>query len=79
MITVYTKPQCPQCDATKRALDKRGIEYRLKPVGVGGPHDEAIIAKLQELGHRQMPVVLNGKDHWSGFRPDKLAALGGGE
>lgn len=26
-ITVYTKPQCVQCRATKRALAKQGLEY----------------------------------------------------
>jgi glutaredoxin-like protein NrdH len=27
-ITVYTKPACVQCNATFKALDKRGIEYQ---------------------------------------------------
>ena len=26
-ITVYTKPNCVQCKATFRALDKAGIDY----------------------------------------------------
>src|SRR5690606_35206648 len=26
-VTVYSKPACVQCDATYRALDKKGIEY----------------------------------------------------
>ena len=26
-ITVYTKPACVQCNATFRALDRRGIKY----------------------------------------------------
>lgn len=26
-ITVYSKPRCPQCDATYRALDKQGVDY----------------------------------------------------
>jgi len=26
-VTVYTKPACVQCVATKRALDKEGIPY----------------------------------------------------
>jgi len=28
MITVYTKPNCVQCTATKRALSKAGVTYR---------------------------------------------------
>ena len=26
-VTVYSKPRCVQCDATKRALKKQGISY----------------------------------------------------
>src|SRR6478609_7613778 len=26
-ITVYSKPACVQCDATYRALDRKGVEY----------------------------------------------------
>ncbi len=26
-VTVYTKPSCVQCNATYKALDKKGIEY----------------------------------------------------
>ncbi|RCS87940.1 glutaredoxin family protein [Brevibacterium aurantiacum] len=28
MITVYTKPNCVQCNATYRALDAKGLRYR---------------------------------------------------
>ena len=27
-VTVYTKPACVQCNATYRALDKKGIAYQ---------------------------------------------------
>ena len=30
MVTVYTKPSCVQCDATKRMMDKLKIEYYLR-------------------------------------------------
>ena len=26
-ITLYTKPACVQCNATKKALDRAGLEY----------------------------------------------------
>lgn len=71
MVTVYTKPNCPQCDATKRELVKRGIDYVPRDVSV----DADALLDAQELGHRQLPVVVNGDDHWSGFRPDKIAGL----
>ena len=28
-VTVYTKPACVQCNATYRALDKKGIAYEV--------------------------------------------------
>ncbi|PWD95565.1 hypothetical protein DEQ16_09860 [Dietzia maris] len=28
-ITVYTKPQCVQCGATIKALEKAGLDYEL--------------------------------------------------
>lgn len=26
-VTVFTKPHCPQCDATKRQLTKLGVPF----------------------------------------------------
>jgi glutaredoxin-like protein NrdH len=28
------------------------------------------------LGYLQAPVVVAGNEHWSGFRPDRIKALG---
>jgi len=33
-ITVYSKPRCPQCDATYRAI--KGLGYQQAPVVVAG-------------------------------------------
>jgi glutaredoxin-like protein NrdH len=30
------------------------------------------------LGYLQAPVVVAGGEHWSGFRPDRIKALGSG-
>jgi glutaredoxin-like protein NrdH len=27
------------------------------------------------MGYQQVPVIVAGDDHWSGFRPDKISAL----
>ena len=70
-IAVYSKPACVQCTATKRALDKQGIEYEIFDVSV----DEKALATVKELGYLQAPVVITGDDHWSGFRPDKISEL----
>ena len=70
-ITVYTKPSCVQCNATYRALDKKGIEYKTVDVSQDAEALEYIIG----LGHQQAPVVVTDNDNWSGFRPDKIATL----
>lgn len=70
-ITVYSKPSCVQCDATYRALDKRGIEYTVVDLSI----DSEALELVRSLGHQQAPVVIAGDDHWSGFRPDRITAL----
>ena len=74
MITVYTKPSCQPCMATKRWLDKRGIEYQTADVTTSPGDLEAIKA----LGYEGVPVVIvsNGDAetdlHWHGFHPGNL-------
>jgi len=68
---VYSKPKCPQCAATYRALDRLGIDYDV----VDLTQDPAAFAMVRELGYAQAPVVIAGEDHWAGFRPDKVNAL----
>ena len=70
-ITVYTKPQCVQCRATKRALDKQGLDYE----EVDLTQDEEALNTVKALGYQSAPVVFANGDHWSGFRPDKVKAL----
>ncbi|UFU16103.1 glutaredoxin-like protein NrdH (plasmid) [Curtobacterium sp. C1] len=70
-VTVYTKPSCVQCTATYRALDNKGIEYVVRDVST----DEAALEQVKALGYLQAPVVVTDEEHWSGFRPDKIATL----
>lgn len=70
-VIVYTKPNCPQCEATKRALVKNGIVHELIDVTV----DTAARDRVLALGYLQAPVVVAGDDHWAGFRPDRISAL----
>ena len=72
-VTVYTKPSCVQCTATYRALDSKGIEYEVHDLS----EDAAALQAVKELGYLQAPVVVTDDEHWSGFRPDKIAELAG--
>lgn len=72
-ITVYSKPRCVQCTATYRALDGAGIAYRVVDLTEVA---EALEYVTEELGYEQAPVVVvDDRQHWSGFRPDKIAEL----
>lgn len=70
-IIIYTKPDCVQCNATYRALDRQGIDYRV----VDLTEDLQALNHVKSLGYQQVPVIIAGDDHWSGFRPDKIGAL----
>ncbi len=70
-VTVYSKPACVQCTATTRALDAKGIAYKLVDLS----EDAAALAQVTELGYRQAPVVIAGTMHWAGFRPDMIGRL----
>ena len=70
-ITVYTKPSCVQCRATKRALEKAGLAYD----EVDLTQDDAALEMVKGLGYSSAPVVVAGGEHWAGFRPDKIKAV----
>ncbi len=69
-ITVFSKPACVQCTATYRALDKLGLDYEVIDLAT----DEAALTEVLALGYQQAPVVVADDQHWSGFRPDLIAA-----
>lgn len=80
-ITVYSKPRCPQCDATARLLNRMGAPYTKVDV----TEDGVAYAFVKQLGYQQVPVVVvrdrhvegDGRDgniveHWSGFNPGRV-------
>jgi glutaredoxin-like protein NrdH len=70
-IIIYSKPDCVQCNATYRALDKHGIAYEV----IDLTKDAVALGQVRAMGYQQVPVIVAGDDHWSGFRPDKISAL----
>lgn len=72
-ITVFTKPNCVQCDMTKKLLARLGVEHTLVDVTA----DPDARAYVTGLGYQQAPVVVvgGGERHWAGFSPDRLKAL----
>lgn len=72
-VTLYAKPGCPQCEATRRQLEKDGIGYHRIDI----TQDAAAYELCKALGYSSAPVVVAGEQHWSGFRPDRIDALVG--
>ncbi len=69
-ITVYTKPACVQCDATKRALTKAELPFDVCDISEDAEAREFLLS----LGYLQAPVVITDHDAWSGYRPDRIRA-----
>lgn len=73
VVTVYTKDNCVQCNATYKDLDKKKVEFETEDIYEN-------LELVESLGYKAAPVVTvskNGQivDHWAGFRPDKILEL----
>lgn len=72
-VIVYTRKGCGPCRATKRVLDKYGVEYEERSLESMSPEG---IARFREAGFGSAPIVVT-RDHgsWSGHQPARLHAL----
>ena len=70
-VTVYSKTACGKCVFTKKWLESKGIPYEEKRTDL----DEDARNEVIEMGYQELPVVVAGDEHWSGYQPDKLAEL----
>ncbi len=70
-ITVYSAPNCVQCSATYRALDKHDIRYEVIDLA----ENDELRERLKTEGLMAAPIVEAGDERWVGFRPDKIRAL----
>lgn len=71
VITIYSKPNCVQCNATYQALERKNIPYQV----VDLTEDDDALQFVHQLGYQQVPVVVADQEHWSGFRPDMISRL----
>lgn len=71
-VIVYSKPNCMQCNFTKKFLEDKGIPYVVKDI----EQSEAAIDEVKRLGFSSLPVVIaEGIEAFTGFRPDMLSRL----
>lgn len=78
IVTVYTKPSCVQCTATKKLAEKLRLPY----TAVDVEENEGAACLLRARGFAAMPVVIvedvsasgdvSEVESWSGFRADNV-------
>ena len=73
--TVYSKPNCKQCDWVKMFMNKYGIPHTVIDIT---ENDEALKLVTTTLGYKAAPVVTwdspEGFRHFSGYNPYELDA-----
>lgn len=68
-VIVWSKPSCVQCNAVKRALDKRGVAYEEADLTC----DPGALEMFKELGFQGAPVVtVDGVPEFCSFNPDEI-------
>lgn len=76
-ITVYVKPDCQPCRATKRMLDRLGLSFYTVDLS----ESPEALERVKSWNFQQSPVVEvvdtveKTVTRWSGYRPDLLKGL----
>lgn len=70
-ITVWTNPNCVQCEMTKKTMTKLGIEYKEMSL----QEHPLVIDTFKAQGFMSAPIVTTDTKIWSGFRLDKIKSL----
>ncbi|WP_423188594.1 glutaredoxin-like protein NrdH [Alkalibacterium sp. f15] len=71
-VIVYSKPNCMQCQFTKKYLENKGIAFEVKDI----EQNVKAIDEVKQLGFSSLPVVIaEGIEAFNGFRPDMLNRL----
>ncbi|MFC9769178.1 glutaredoxin domain-containing protein [Rhodococcus jostii] len=74
-VTVYSKPNCVGCTATKRLLTRLEIPHTVVDI----TEDRAAYEYVRSLGYSAAPVVVAelsaGTQHWAEFREERIRHL----
>lgn len=75
-VTLYTKPECQPCRATKRKFDELEIIYHEVDVTL----DHTASRKVDELGYMSLPVAVvdlgeGATWSWTGYAPSQIERL----
>lgn len=70
-IIIYSSPSCMQCIAACKILTSTGKKFEKIDI----TKDEEGRKVVQDLGYKQLPVIVKGDIHFSGFNIDKIKSL----
>ena len=70
-VTLWTLPNCVQCNQTKREFDKLGIQYATRELN----RSQKAAQRFTDLGLLAAPIVETDTRRWSGFRIEKIRSL----
>lgn len=68
-ITVYTQPECPPCEITKRFLTEYGFSYEVKNIKTDQKARKELIETYQSYS---TPTIIIGETVITGFDLEKL-------
>ena len=77
MLTVYSKPNCMQCNFTKMWLEQNNIDFEV----IDTQANPEALELIESFGWKQLPVVSIDNEigdmskSWSGFQVEKLEEL----
>ena len=77
MLTVYSKPNCMQCNFTKMWLEQNKIDFEV----IDTQANPEALELIESFGWKQLPVVSIDNEigdmskSWSGFQVEKLEEL----
>lgn len=67
-VTIYTKPNCVDCNKTKNYMKSKGIEF----YEVDMTKDPAALDYVKSMGFLRAPVVDANDIWWSGYDEHKI-------
>lgn len=71
-IIVYSKPNCIQCEMTKKELSKLGVDFTVE--SLVDEKNSAVLEDFKSKGLRSAPITIVGEEIISGFNPIALKA-----
>lgn len=70
-VTVWTLPNCVQCEMTKKTMTRLGISFEVQSL-----EDQPLVLEgFKQQGLMSAPIVTTDTKAWSGFRLDKIQSL----